>query len=111
MLVLTKQPGKMRVSKTTVLAGAGLYVGVATAAYLRFKGDTTHPHSQACQHQSGAAFDEMADTYDNQIGWDEKLMGVTLIRWWLIRQAKVSQQKICCYLCKHALTVVPTAAA
>ena len=82
----------MRISKTTLLAGAGLYVGVATAAFARFKGDKIIPHSQACKHLPGATFDDLADTYDKQIGWDEKLMGVSLIRRWLIRQAKVLQQ-------------------
>ena len=82
----------MRINKTYVLAGAGLYIGVATAAYIRVKGSQASPHSLACKHKSGAAFDALADTYDKQIGWDEKLMGISLLRWWLIRQAKVSQQ-------------------
>ena len=89
MSAVYKQKNPMRVNRTTLLAGAGLYVGVATAAFVRFKSDKPVSLSQACIHVPGATFDDLADTYDKQIGWDEKLMGVSLIRWWLIRQAKV----------------------
>lgn len=103
MLAVLGQAKQMRISKTSLLAGAGLYVGVTTAAYIRFKGDKTLPHNQASNQQTGAAFDDLADTYDKQIGWDEKLMGITLIRWWLIRQAKVSQQTQPLYVACHLL--------
>ncbi len=72
-----------------LLGGAGLYVGVATAAYIRVKSNQC---PEVCEHAKttdGQAFNALADTYDQQVGWDEKLMGITLLRWMLLRQAKV----------------------
>ncbi len=72
-----------------LLGGAGLYAGVAIAAYIRVK---SHQCPKVCEHaktQDGQAFNALADTYDQQIDWDEKLMGITLLRWMLLRQAKV----------------------
>ncbi|KAA6425558.1 hypothetical protein WJX79_010598 [Trebouxia sp. C0005] len=71
-----------------LLGGAGLYAGVATAVYIRVKSNQC---PEVCEHASapdGQAFNALADTYDQQIGWDEKLMGITLLRWMLLRQAK-----------------------
>jgi hypothetical protein len=79
----------MGVPTRYLLGGAGLYAGVATAAYIRVK---TNQCPQVCEHAQkpdGQAFNALADTYDQQIGWDEKLMGITLLRWMLMRQAKV----------------------
>lgn len=81
----------MRVPTRYLLGGAGLYVGVATAAYWRVKSNQCPQcPSVPTQQQDGQAFTELADTYDQQIGWDEKLMGITLLRRWLMRQAKVN---------------------
>lgn len=79
----------MRIPARYLLGGAGLYVGVATATYLRLKGKN-YPDGCTDQHQrSGQAFNCLADTYDKQVGWDETLMGITLLRRWLMRQAQV----------------------
>lgn len=40
--------------------------------------------------QPPRTWDELADGYDGELGWDETLMGLKLCRWWLVRQAKVS---------------------
>lgn len=76
----------MRILTRNVLGAAGLYVGVATAAYIRLKSPQCPDSRQ--QGQNGQAFDTLADTYD-QIYRDEMLMGITLLRRWLIKQAKV----------------------
>lgn len=96
----------MRINKSYVLAGAGLYAGVAAAAYIRVKGSQASPHSLACKHEPGAAFDALADSYDQQIGWDEKLMGISLMRWWLIRQSKVSQHEALTKLANQSLALL-----
>lgn len=73
-----------------LLGGAGLYVGVAAAAYLRLKGQKCPSACTTPPQRDGQAFNCLADTYDNQIGWDETLMGITLLRRWLMQQAQVS---------------------
>lgn len=77
----------MRISVRYLLGGAGLYVGVAAATYVRLK-------QQKCPdtgvQQRDQRFNSLADTYDKQVGWDETLMGITLLRRWLIRQAQVT---------------------
>ncbi|KAL3133523.1 hypothetical protein ABBQ38_007376 [Trebouxia sp. C0009 RCD-2024] len=78
----------MRIPARYLLGGAGLYVGVAAATYLRLK---SHKCTDACTDQpqrDGQAFNCLADTYDKQVGWDERLMGISLLRRWLIRQAQ-----------------------
>ena len=72
-----------------LLGGAGLYAGVAIAAYTRVKSNQSPEACKRCKTTDGQAFNALADTYDQQIGSDEKLMGITLLRWMLLRQAKV----------------------
>ena len=72
-----------------LLGGAGLYAGVATAAYIRVKSNQCPEVCEHAKRPDGQAFNALADTYDEQIGWDEKLMGITILRWMLLRQAKV----------------------
>ena len=79
----------MRIPARYLLGGAGLYAGVATAAYIRVKTNQCPGVCEHAQKPAGQAFNALADTYDQQIGWDEKLMGITLLRWMLLRQAKV----------------------
>ncbi|KAL0055169.1 hypothetical protein WJX82_008122 [Trebouxia sp. C0006] len=71
-----------------LLGGAGLYAGVAIAAYTRVKSSQSPEACKRCKTTDGQAFNALADTYDQQIGSDEKLMGITLLRWMLLRQAK-----------------------
>ena len=79
----------MRIPARYLLGGAGLYVGVAAVVYVRVKSRKC-PDACTRQHkQDGQAFNSLADTYDKQVGCDEKLMGITLLRRWLIRQAQV----------------------
>lgn len=88
----------MRIPARYLLGGAGLYVGVAAVAYLRVK---SHKCPGTCVNQpqpDGQAFNCLADTYDNQVGWDETLMGISLLRRWLMQQAQVSS---------HASLIIP----
>lgn len=65
-----------------VSGATALYVGVSAAAYSILKpepkggGDT-------------ASFDGLADNYDSLVNREETFMGLKLLRWWLVRQAKV----------------------
>ena len=80
----------MRITAPYLLGGVGLYAGVAAAVYSRLKSNKCPESCKGHQPQGQPAFDSLADTYDQQIGWDERLMGVLLLRRWLIRQAQVS---------------------
>ena len=82
----------MRIPTGYLLGGAGLYVGVTTTVYLRVKNSKcpgSYNDQQQLQHHCGQAFDSLADVYDQQIAWDEKLMGISLLRRWLVRNAQV----------------------
>lgn len=84
-----------------MVAGLGLYFGMASATYLYVR--STKPPS-TCRHGKGdeedecdaskaggsCVFDQLSDQYDNKIGLDETLMGIKLLRWWLMRKAQVS---------------------
>ena len=80
----------MRIPAPYLLGGVGLYAGVAAALYSRLKRNKCPEGCKSQQAQGQPAFDSLADTYDQQIGWDETLMGLTVLRRWLIRQAQVS---------------------
>ena len=43
------------------------------------------PEAHGCSH---GKWDALADSYDREVGLDEVLMGMRLLRWWLISQAK-----------------------
>ena len=72
-----------------LLGGAGLYAGVAAAVYLRLKSRKCPSVCTAPPQRDGQIFNCLADTYDNQVGWDETLMGISLLRRWLMQQAQV----------------------
>ncbi|KAJ3341628.1 Methyltransferase-like protein 7B [Gonapodya sp. JEL0774] len=40
------------------------------------------------QEDKARVFDEIAEQYDKEIDWDENLMGMKLLRWWLMGKAK-----------------------
>ena len=82
----------------TALGGLGLYLGVAGTTYWYFKGRQSDLEDKSRQGRDvlsrpgsseGVAYDDLADSYDQQIGWDETLMGINLLRWWVVRKAKV----------------------
>ena len=80
----------MRIPARYLVGGAGLYVGVAAAAYLRVKSNKCPSACTTSPQRDGQAFNCLADTYDKQVGWDETLMGISLLRRWLMQQAQVS---------------------
>lgn len=69
------------------LAGAAVYVGASAATYLYLRGRSPdNPTAPCCQ--SSDVFDRNADIYDRQIDLDETLMGVKLLRRWLVGKAE-----------------------
>lgn len=46
-----------------------------------------HPQGE---NGAGRTWDEIADSYDGELGLDETLMGIKLLRRWLVRKAEVS---------------------
>lgn len=73
----------MPVSKTLVAAAASVYVLGGAAAYSLFK-----PASEPQHEQQAATFDSLADGYDAKVNFEETFMGLKLLRWWLVSQAK-----------------------
>ena len=74
----------MRIRSGYLLAGAATYVVGTTTAVLLW-GPARPEHACA----SGAVWDELADTYDDKVGLDETLMGLKLLRRFVIRRAQV----------------------
>ena len=74
----------MRVRSGWLLAGAAAYVAGTTAAVLHWR--PAQPEHACASH---AVWDEIADTYDGKVGLDETLMGLKLLRRFVIRQAQV----------------------
>ncbi len=81
----------MAIPRRYLLGGLGLYVGVSasTFAYLKSHNVLSPPIPCECSSADGGTFDRIADRYDKWINLDETLMGLKLLRWWLIRQAEV----------------------
>jgi hypothetical protein len=83
-----------RIGLPALLGGAALYAGAAAAAYSYVSAG--RPDAAAGGSSSGSdgggggpcAFDRLAASYDERIGTEERWMGTSLLRWWLLRQAK-----------------------
>ena len=101
-----------RLSPKTVMTGVGVYFAAATGGYLYLRSTKAPAAPCGCgggRHvaaadggasssgQSGSeaggkeTFDRIADRYDSCINVDETLMGIKLMRRWLMRQAEVGR--------------------
>jgi hypothetical protein len=103
-----------RLSPKTVMTGVGVYFAAATGGYLYLRstkapaapcgcgggrhvaaadgGGTASSSGQSGSEAGGKeTFDRIADRYDSCINVDETLMGVKLMRRWLMRQAEVGR--------------------
>lgn len=74
----------MPVSKRLLIAGAGVYAIGTAAAYTLLK-----PASEPQHELQTATFDGLAAHYDANVNFEETFMGLKLLRWWLVSQAKV----------------------
>ena len=81
----------LKFTRVQLLGLVGTYVGVVGAAYIYVRRrDPPQPASaEDGVTATGETFDQLADSYDSRLGWDEAVMGLKLLRWWVIRQAKV----------------------
>ena len=77
----------MRGKSGWIIAGAATYIAGSTATFIYLRG-RKNAHEHACT--AGPIWDSLADTYDSQVGLDETLMGLTLLRRYVIRQAQAS---------------------
>lgn len=81
----------LKFTRAQLLGLVGTYVGVCGAAYIYVR-RRDPPESKDAERgaaTAGETFDQLADSYDSRLGWDEAVMGLKLLRWWVIRQAKV----------------------
>jgi hypothetical protein len=69
-----------------VIAGTTLYVAAAYGTYAYFK----RQRQPAPVGPGSATFDSLAGLYDDQIGTEETFMLYGILRWWMVRQVKVS---------------------
>ena len=78
--------------QSKILKGALVYFAgtSATYIYLRKQQDTSHPISEIVwdDRKSISTFNRVAPKYDRDIGWDETLMGLLLLRRFLVGKAE-----------------------
>ena len=81
------------------LGGGGLAVVSAAAAYTYTTSSEpidvdAHPRCGCCARVE--RFDALAETYDDEIGVDELVMGLPLLRRWLLRRARGDVLEVAC---------------
>ena len=81
------------------LGGGGLAVVSAAAAYTYTTSSEpidvdAHPRCGCCVRVE--RFDALAETYDDEIGVDELVMGLPLLRRWLLRRARGDVLEVAC---------------
>lgn len=97
-------PPKQRPKLGPILIGGSLlYVTATYVSMLVFKskndtndivaGKTEKPSVTPATFDTSNVWESVAKKYDQEIGWDEVVMGVGLLRRWLIGKAKVSGSK------------------
>jgi hypothetical protein len=82
----------MSTTTQRILIGAGVYAAGTYAAY-SYLGKTKAPTPRTYDSDCGGctcAFDRLAAVYDERIGMEETMLGLGLLRRWMMRHAKVS---------------------
>ncbi|KAL1922944.1 uncharacterized protein VTP21DRAFT_9320 [Calcarisporiella thermophila] len=76
--------------KGAIFFGASLYAcaTLATYAYVRSQQGSSERGLEKDEHEAGEVWDHIATSYDRDIGNDEFVMGIGILRWWLMRKAK-----------------------
>lgn len=77
----------MKLTPKLLIAGSATYVLTASGAYLYLRSKAPPQRCDNGKDKRGNIFDSLADHYDQQINLDETLMGIKLMRLWLMRQA------------------------
>eukprot|EP00803_Ostreobium_quekettii_P007366 evm.model.scf_89.3 EVM.evm.TU.scf_89.3 scf_89:6364-8197(-) len=84
----------MRIRLWHAVAGAAVYAGAAYGALVLCSTKATQDEGislegDGCLGSSvGGVFDRLASQYDGNIAWDEAVMGISLMRWWLMKDIK-----------------------
>lgn len=91
-----------------LIGGSLLYVTATYVSMLVFKsksdtndivaGKTEKPSVTPATYDTSNVWKSVAKKYDQEIGWDEVVMGVGLLRRWLIGKAKVGIKKRHAYI-------------
>lgn len=99
----------MKLSPKPLLAGMAVYFGMSAGTYIYVR-STKPPQSCDCQQLTKDGdmdvYERLADEYDNKIGFDETVMGIKLLRWWLIHKLEVETAvplSVCTCLCRSNL--------
>ncbi|BDA41943.1 probable ubiquinone/menaquinone biosynthesis C-methyltransferase Ub at C-terminar half [Coccomyxa sp. Obi] len=74
----------MQSSRRLVYPAMGIYALGTYGAFLYFR--SRQPYKG--ELGAGRTWDEIADSYDGELGLDETLMGIKLLRRWLVRKAE-----------------------
>ncbi|KAK9825459.1 hypothetical protein WJX81_004780 [Elliptochloris bilobata] len=70
------------------LTGVGVYAASLYGTYRYLSLFSGAPKAHSCGHGGCGQWDALADSYDREVGFDEVLMGMRLLRWWLLSRAK-----------------------
>lgn len=83
----------LKASPRLILGGLVTYSAAALGVFVYLRKNAPGGPADAAGGGGGgddaSVFDSIAETYDKKINWDENLMGVKLLRRWLVRQAQV----------------------
>lgn len=103
----------MKLTPKVIASGVAVYFATAVGAYLYLRGSKASKGACGCAGGDGGhegeeeeqllrrrrgqpvqpldstVWSRLAAHYDREIDMDERVMGIKLLRWWLIRQARV----------------------
>ncbi|KAJ1460313.1 S-adenosyl-L-methionine-dependent methyltransferase [Pelagophyceae sp. CCMP2097] len=75
----------------SAFVGSALFgVGLATAIVINSKDEVADCDPRCSCARRVEKFGELSETYDSTVGKDETVMGLFLLRWWLLRSARGS---------------------
>lgn len=86
----------MRVPTRYLLLGGAVYCGTASASYIYLRGAGPCCEDSPATPGPCNVFDRIAGDYDAKINLDETLMGIGLMRRWLVRQAGGDVLEVSC---------------
>ncbi len=68
----------MNFTRTQLLGLVGSYVGICGAAYVyvRRRDPPSAKDQDGLDFSKSETFDQLADSYDSRLGWDETVMGL-----------------------------------
>ncbi len=96
----------MSVRSFLALTGLGVYGVSLYGSYRWFRITSGGMHGPCgCPAGGGAQWDTLSDSYDREVGLDETLMGLRLLRWWLVSHAQARWPPPACTASAHASAI------